>query len=425
MSKIISIIQKYNFWFQNSIELGYERTDYLNKLIRFSGNRLIKVLVGQRRSGKSFVLKQVLHQLIKNGVPPENTLYINKEYVEFDFMTDFMQLAELISTYEIELKPQGKKYIFIDEVQNISGWEKVINSLSQNTIDSYEIYISGSNSQLLSGELATLLSGRYVTLEIFPFSYTEYCSFLNNAFSKQSFTEFLQTGGLPELFHLSDNEVKRYYISAIKDTVLLRDIVQRYNIKDAKLLEDLFAFLVNNASNLISITNIVNYFKSKNRKTNYETVAAYIGYIEHTYLTHRVNRYSIKGKEIVSGSCKYYSNDLAYKNYLYAGYAYGTGYLLENAVYLQLRQAGYEVYTGVMRNAEIDFVAIKNDKILYFQVAYLLVDDTTIEREYGAFDAIKDNYEKYVVTLDEIEMPSRNGIRHVQAWKLYELLNNQ
>jgi len=422
MSEIIASIKKYNFWYNNQIEVGYKRTEYLTKAIRFSGNRLIKVFVGQRRSGKSFILKQVLNWLINNDVAPENTLYINKEYIEFDFLTDYKQLAELIATYENELKPTGKKYIFIDEIQNIDGWEKIINSLSQNTVDSYEIFISGSNSQLLSGELATLLSGRYVTLQVFPFSYFEYCNFLQKPYAKQSYSDYLQSGGLPELFHLQDDELKRYYVSAIKDTVLLRDIVQRYNIKDAKLLEDIFAFLVNNASDLISIPNIVNYFKSKNRNTNYETVAAYIGYIKFTYLIHQAEKYSIKGKEILSGSCKYYSNDLSFKNYLYAGYAYGIGYLLENSVYLQLRQAGFEVYTGTLRNAEIDFVAKKNDQILYFQVSYLLTDDATIEREYGAYNSIKDNYEKYVVTMDDIELPSRNGIRHVQVWKLHELL---
>lgn len=424
MSEIIASIQKYNFWFQNKPETGYKRTEYLEKLLRFSGNRLIKVLVGQRRSGKSYVLKQVIQKLIDEGVQPENTLYINKEFIEFDYLTNYKQLAELFATYEATLKPQGRKYIFIDEIQNIDGWEKIINSLSQSVTNEYEIYISGSNSQLLSGELATLLSGRYISLAIYPFSYTEYCDYIKKNISKQSYSEFLQTGGLPELFHLSDNEVKRYYVSAIKDTVLLRDIVQRYNIKDARLLEDIFVFLVNNASNLISINNVVNYFKSKNRKTNYETVSAYISYIEQTYLTHRVERFSIKGKETLSGSCKYYSNDLAYKNYLYAGYAYGTGYLLENAVFLQLRQAGYEVYTGAMRQAEIDFVAIKNDRTIYFQVAYLLTDDATIEREYGAYQYVKDNYEKYVVTLDEIELPSRDGIRHIQGWKLMEILKD-
>jgi len=199
---------------------------------------------------------------------------------------------------------------------------------------------------------------------------------------------------------------------------LLRDVIQRYNIKDARLLEDVFVYLVNNASNLLSISNLVSYFKSKNRKTNYETIANYIQYIENTFLVHRADRYNIKGKEIISGTGKYYINDLSFKNYLYSGFGYGIGYLLENAVYLQLRQSGYEVSVGVLRNAEIDFVASKADKLVYIQVAYLLDNLQTYEREFGAFKSITDNYEKYVVTMDDIQFPGKDGIKHIQVWNL-------
>lgn len=423
MTDNIAAIKKYNFWENNEPELGFERKVYLEKLTRFSGNRLIKVLVGQRRSGKSYVLKQLIKQLINGGIMPENTIYINKEFLEYDFITDYKILADLINNYKQALQPKGKIYIFIDEIQNIDGWERFVNAYSQNTSEEYELFISGSNSRLLSGELASLLSGRYISLQIFPFSYTEYCEYSGAVNSKNSYVSYLQTGGLPELFHLTDDETKRYYVSAIKDTVLLRDIIKRYNIKDAGLLEDIFRFLINNASNLISINNIVNYYKSKGKKTNYETVSNYICYIEHTFLIHKVERYTIKGKELLSGSYKYYANDTAYKNYLYAGVEYDIGYLLENIVFLHLIQAGFEVYTGAMRNKEIDFVAIKNDVKLYFQVAYLLTDENTVEREYGVFRSVNDNYEKYVITLDDVELPIRNGIYHVQAWKLHEILN--
>ena len=422
MFENIALISKYNFWYNNVPELGFERKIYVEKLMRFSGNRLIKVLVGQRRTGKSYILKQIIKRLLESGVPAENTIYINKEYLEFDFITDYRILSDFIGEYKKAFSPQGKIYIFIDEIQNIDGWERLVNSYSQNSAEEYELYISGSNSQLLAGELATMLSGRYITFQIFPFSFDEFQEYQQTGVSKESYLKYLRSGALPELFHLPDNETKRYYVSAIKDTVLLRDIITRYNIKDAALLEDIFRFLVNNASNLISISKIVNYYISKGKKTNYETVSTYISYIEQTFLIHKVERYSIKGKELLSGSYKYYANDLAYKNYLYAGVDYGVGYLLENVVYLQLKQAGFEVYTGMMRNNEIDFVAIKNDQKLYFQVAYVMTDEATIEREYGAYKNIDDNYEKYVVTLDDIEFPVRNGIRHIQAWKLHELL---
>ncbi|HAQ21489.1 MAG TPA: AAA family ATPase [Prolixibacteraceae bacterium] len=422
MTENITAIAKFNFWNGNKLDLGFERKEYLEKVTRFSGNRLIKVLVGQRRTGKSYLLRQIVGQVIQSGVPPQNTLYINKEFVEFDFLTDYKALASLVDAYKADLKPVGKVYLFLDEIQTIEGWERLVDSYSQDFADSYELYISGSNSQMLSGELATLLSGRYVSFQIYPFSFPEFCEFKQVEQSKISYLDYLQTGALPELFHLPEPETKRHYVSAIKDTVLLRDIIQRYNIKDAKLLEDIFVYLVNNASTLVSISNIVNYFQSKNRKTNYETVANYILYIENTFLVHRTERYNIKGKEIVSGTYKFYINDLAFKNYLYSGFGYGISYLLENAVFLQIRQAGYEVFVGATRKGEIDFVAKKADHILYFQVTYLLADEQTVKREYGAFNSINDNYEKFVVSLDDIEFPSNAGIKHIQAWKLEGLL---
>jgi len=226
----------------------------------------------------------------------------------------------------------------------------------------------------------------------------------------------METGGLPELFNLQNNEIRRNYVSAIKDTVFLRDIIQRYSIKEPKLLEDIFVFLVNNAANLVSITNIVNFLKSLGRKTTYDTVLAYIGYLEDAFLIHKTERYDIRGKDTISGNSKYYINDLAYKNYLYTGFGYGIGYKLENLVYLSLKRAGYHVYTGVFREKEVDFVALKDDNILYVQATYLLIDEKTIEREYSPLELISDNYEKLVVSLDEIKFPQKNGIKHEQLW---------
>ena len=184
--------------------------------------------------------------------------------------------------------------------------------------------------------------------------------------------------------HFQSSDVKRNYISGLKDTVLLKDIIRRYTIRDVRLLEDLFAYLVNNSSNLLSVTNITNFIKSKGHKTSYDTVSLYLGYIEEVYLAHRALRYNIKGKEILSVSCKYYMNDLSFKNYLYAGFGYGAGYLLENLVYLDLLRHGYEVYVGSIKDKEVDFVAIKNDRIIYVQATYMLVDEQTIEREYAS-----------------------------------------
>lgn len=422
MEEKFTALKKYNFWEGNVPELGYYRKDYTDKIFDYTGSKLVKVLVGQRRTGKSYILRQIAHRLIKSGIDPRNIFYVNKEFTDFDFISDYKELEALLKLYREKLKPEGKVWLFIDEVQNISGWEHFVNSHSQDFVESYEIFISGSNSKMLSMELATLLSGRYVNFEVFPFSYAEYTGITQKEIKKQSYIDYMESGALPELFVLPNDETKRNYISAIKDTVLLRDIIQRHSIKDPKLLEDVFVYLVNNASNLVSIVNIVNYFKSNGRKTTYDTVANYISYIEDTFMIHKVERYDIRGKETISGNCKYYINDLSFKNYLYPGFGYGVGYKLENLVYLELRRAGYEVYVGAMRDKEVDFVAKTGDRLIYLQSTYLLVDEQTTLREYAPLEAIGDNYEKAVVSLDDISLPSNKGIRHIQAWKLHENL---
>src|ERR1035437_3412969 len=238
-------LKKYNFWDANFPDTGLLREKYLEKINDFIGNKLIKVLVGQRRAGKSYLLRQIIHSLIAKGVNPRNIFYINKEYTDFDFISHYTELEDLILTYQKELKPEGKIFLFIDEVQRITGWEHLINSYSQNYTRKYEIFISGSNSQLLSAELATLLSGRYIQFQILPFSYLEFISIKKTGNTKDNFLQYLKSGGLPELFQLPNDETKRHYLSAIKDTVLLHDIIQRYNIKDIRLLDDIFSFLVN------------------------------------------------------------------------------------------------------------------------------------------------------------------------------------
>lgn len=418
MDERIDLLRKYNPWNGKGLEIGYERSLYTERIVAYMGNRLVKVLTGQRRSGKSYILRQVAMKLIERGVNAENILFINRELTAFDFLQTYKDLEELIRLYLDSLKPQGRIYLFIDEVQDIEGWEKVVNSYSQDYTAEYELFITGSNSKMLSGELSTLLSGRYVEFAVHPLSYQEYASFKNLPLGKQSYMEYMTDGGFPELLNLSGKEIKRNYISALKDTVLLKDVIRRYTIKDVRLLEDLFTYLVNNASNLLSIHNIANYFKSKGRKTSYETVAAYIGYIEETFLAHRAERYNIRGKETISGTYKYYMNDLSFKNYLYSGVGYGIGYLLENLVYLELIRAGYQVYVGSIKDKEVDFVAMKNDRTIYIQSTYILIDEQTVEREYAPLEAIADNYEKMVVSLDDLSLPLRGGIKHVQAWNL-------
>lgn len=422
MDERIEQVKKYNLWHGNTIECGYPRPLYTESIGRYLDSRVVKVLTGQRRVGKSYILRQTAMHLMKEGVTGDNMVFINKELTAFDFIDDYKDLDSFIQLYRKELKPEGRIYIFIDEVQDIDGWERVVNSLSQDYTEDYEIFITGSNSKMFSGELSTLLSGRYVEVRVYPLSYEEYVGIHGLPVSRASYMQYMADGGYPELVHFQSSDVKRNYISGLIDTVLLKDIIRRYTIRDARLLEDLFSYLVNNSSNLLSVTNITNYIKSKGRKTSYDTISAYLGYIEDVYLAHRALRYNIKGKEILSGSCKYYMNDLSFKNYLYAGLRYGMGYLLENLVYLDLLRNGYDVYVGNIKDKEVDFVAIKNDRVIYVQATYMLIDEQTVEREYAPLECIADNYEKIVVSLDELQLPSRNGIRHVRAWELSQML---
>ena len=422
MNENIESVKKYNLWFGNTIDAGFPRPLYTASIDQYLGSKVVKVLTGQRRVGKSYILRQTAMHLMQQGVSGNNIVFINRELTAFDFIENYKDLDAFIHLYRQELKPEGRIYIFIDEVQDIDGWERVVNSLSQDYTEDYEIFITGSNSKMFSGELSTLLSGRYVEFRIFPLSYEEYASIHQLSVGRESYMQYMADGGYPELVHFQSSDVKRNYISGLKDTVLLKDIIRRYTIRDVRLLEDLFAYLVNNSSNLLSVTNITNFIKSKGRKTSYDTVSAYLGYIEEVYLAHRALRYNIKGKETLSGSCKYYMNDLSFKNYLYAGLGYGTGYLLENLVYLDLLRHGYDVYVGSVKDKEVDFVAIKNDRTIYVQATYMLIDEQTIEREYAPLECIADNYEKIVVSLDDLQLPSRNGIKHVRAWELSQML---
>lgn len=422
MEDFFAGVEKFNFWGENTVDLGFSRDFYLEKISAYAGGKLVKVLVGQRRVGKSYILRQMLFRLVKNGLPKENTLYINREYTEFGFIESAEDLERIFSEYKRRMSPKGKIALFIDEIQNIKGWEKFVNSHSQDFTEECDIYISGSNSKMLSGELATLLSGRYIQFEILPLSFPEFAEINSLAEDKAAYIKYLETGGLPALTSLSTDESRRNYISALKDTVFLRDIVQRYNIKDPNLLENLFAYVVNNSSSLLSISGIVKYYKGRNKATAYETVASYLEYMQNSYILHRADRYDMRGKEVLAGSSKYYVNDMSFHNYLYPGVGYVIGYQLENLVYLELRRMGFEVYVGKTRTKEVDFVARKGDRIVYIQSCYLLGDDATIKREYSALESVDDNYEKYVVSLDDVKMPNLKGIKHLQAWDLHNTL---
>lgn len=422
MENVFKQISKYNPWNGNDIPIGFKRSFYLNKIEKYIGNSLIKVIIGQRRIGKSYILRQIIHHLISDkGINSDNIFYLNKEFTIFDQIASSSDLEELFLYYKEKMKVAGKIYIFLDEVQNIIDWEKFVNSYSQDFSSPYELFISGSNSKLLSGNLATLLSGRYIQFEIQTFSFTEYTDFYQIEANQNSFSKYIQTGALPELFHLQEDEIRRNYIEGLKNTIVLRDIIQRYQIKDSKLLEDIFKFLLTNIGNLTSIPAIVRYFKNQQRKTNYDTLALYIDYLCDTFVLHKVERYDIRGKQSLGGEKKYYINDLSFKNYLYGFYPSDIGYHLENFVYLHLRRNGFQINIGKINSKEIDFIATKADKTIYIQVSYLLNSPQVIDREFGNLQLIRDNHEKIVISMDDFKFSNKNGLKHLRPW---EFLSN-
>jgi uncharacterized protein len=421
MPEIIEKLKKYNFWENGAFKkakIGYKRVAYLKKLKEHSGNSLIKVLMGQRRTGKSYILRQFIKELVHSGVKPKNIFYLNKELIEFDEIQTHKDLEKLIQLYKKVIKPKGKIYILIDEIQEISKWEKLINSLAQNYKEKAEVYITGSNSTMLSSELSTYLSGRYVSFEVLPFSYTEYVGITKQKREKKSYLSYLQSGGLPELFHLNEVEIQANYVKSLRDTILFKDIVQRYNIKDAALLEALFMFLVDNIGNLYSVNAIVQYLNSHNRKTNSETLSNYLQHLTHSFLFHQVQRYNIKGKAILSGAKKYYLNDLAFRNFLTSSFDEGLGKHLENAIYLHFKSRGEKIFVGNIGKQEVDFIVETKTSKQYIQVCYLLSNEKVIEREFSSLEKIPDNYTKKVISLDEAPLGQRNGIEHVPAWQL-------
>lgn len=418
MTDVLEKIAPYNLWNGNVLPTGFPRYDYTSTLEKFTGNRLVKILTGQRRAGKSYIMRQLAMRLIETGVDSKNILFINRELSAFGFLQTSDDLDSLIDTFRKEIASDNKIYIFIDEVQDISGWEKTVNSLSQDYTFEAEVFLSGSNSRLLSGELATLLSGRYISMKVYPFSYSEYRGVWQLDKNRDSFLKYLKDGGLPELINLADYDVKQRYVEGLRDSIMLKDIVRRYTIKDVALLENLFSYLVNNASNMVSVSGIVKFMKGRGSKASYDTVAAYIGYLQEAFLLHKATRYNISGKEILGGNFKIYPNDQAYHNYLFPTAAHGRGYALEGIVYMELLRKGYEINTGVLYNGEVDFVATSGGRILYIQVAYSIEDQPTAEREYGAFKSIKGEGEKLLITMDEDSFPIRDGVRHLPAWVL-------
>jgi predicted AAA+ superfamily ATPase len=416
MNITFEILEQHNYWHGETIRTGIPRKSYQDRILAFSGNRLVKVMIGQRRTGKSTILKQLIESLISRGVNPGNIFYLDKEHLDFADLTDSRQLDTLIQLYRKRLAIKGKVYLVLDEIQEIADWEKLVASYAQDDRQEYELYITGSNSHMLSSELGTYLSGRYVPIAVFPLSFQEFLTGYGKQPDKAGLLAYLRQGGLPELINLESGEARRHYVMALRDSILLNDIVRKFDVQDVALLERLFHFLCANIGSLFSINKLVNHLTSTGAKTNFETLSRYVSHLEQALLIHNCSRYDIKGKDILSGARKYYLNDLAFREHLTPGFDPCLSRRLENCIYLHFLARGYTVHVGASRDAEVDLVVEKGTEKAYVQVCYLLADAPIIEREYRSLEAIRDNFPKLVISMDDVEFGTRNGIRHHLAW---------
>ncbi len=395
------------------------REAYISQIVPLIDKNLIKVLTGVRRSGKTVLLSQIQDYLLKNGRSKSQIINIsleskkNKKFKDGDVLYEY-----LISACE---KLNAKAYIFLDEIQVVSGWEEVVSSLLVD-IDC-DIYITGSNSKLLSGELATLIAGRYIQIHVYPFTLSEAKQMLeqNGKFKSDEvlFQDYLKYGGLPMRFSLEEISLEAY-LSDTYDAIVVKDIIQRNNIKDTNLLNMILAFLMDNIANPFSARSIVAALKQEGINTTVETVIAYIDYIKKAMVVYSAQRYDIKGKKLLTTNEKYYTVDLGLRNCVKASGEIDYNKLYENIIYLELLYRGYDVKVGKTDDYEIDFVAYKGSDTLYVQVCYLLASTETVEREFGNLERIKDNYPKYVISGDLPDF-SRNGIKHYNIIKF--LLN--
>jgi len=386
-----------------------KREKYLKNIRGFYDQDLIKVITGIRRSGKSTLLKQIIDELKESGINKEKIIYINFEDIEMSFIKNEMDLNSYIKK---QIKDDQKYYLFFDEIQNVVDWEKAVNSFK--ATKNVSIFITGSNSNLLSGELATLLSGRYVSFKIQPFSFKEVCELKgieDKGEIEKAFEDYIKWGGMPQRFYFKDEQETKNYLMDLYDSIVVKDIITRYKVKDVELLNKILEYLMSTPAQQFSVTNIVNYLKNENRNCSNETLYNYLSYITNSFIMNKARRYDIKGKRVLSTNDKYYLTDLGLGQVKSSIKTKGKGSILENIVYNELINRGYEVLVGKSDSSEIDFIASYFDEKIYVQVAYILADDDVIEREFGAFKEIQDNYPKYVLTMDKLDF-SQNGIIH-------------
>ena len=392
-----------------------KRNEYLEKLNRFKDKQLIKIVTGIRRCGKSTLLEMYKDTLLDNGIEENQIISINLEDLKYSFITDYLILYNYINDM---LTDDKKYYIFIDEVQTIDGFQKAVDSLYiKKNVD---LYITGSNANLLSSELATLLSGRYIEIKMLPLSFKEYKDAYPNLSNDELYQRYISWGSLPYTVTLANEDDISLYISSIYNDILIKDVMTRKRITDESMLKSVSTFAIDNIGSLLSTNNIANVMTNDGRSINVRTVEKYLEGFAESYFLYKTTRYDIKGKQYLRSSQKYYVADLGLRYFILGRKLGDYGHVLENVVYLELLRRGYEVYIGKVDEYEIDFVAINNNGRVYIQVSEAIKNKDTLDRELRSLRKINDNYEKLILTSDKIPLANDEGIiiRNVLEWLL-------
>ena len=385
-----------------------KRELYLKRIRDFYDSDLIKILVGIRRCGKSVILEQIIEELKNKGINEDHIIYVNFEFIEFEELTDYKKLNNYIKE---KIKDSSMYYIFFDEIQNVENFEKVVNSLRAS--QKVSIFITGSNSRLLSEELSTILSGRYVSFRINPLSYKEVLQLKGiEKSTDEAFQDFMKWGSLPNRFQFQNEEAIKNYLYGVFDSIILRDVVERLKIRDTALFNLILQYIIDTIGREFSAENIINFLKNESREVSTLTIYSYIEALCKALLIRKVYRYDVHGKAVLKTLNKYYVTDLGIAQIKNNKTEIDKSYAIENIVYNELIIKGYDVFTGKTKKGEIDFVATKPNKKIYIQVAFSIPNEETKKREFGAYDNINDNYPKYVISLDKITY-EYNGIKHV------------
>ena len=390
-----------------------KREKYLKIIRPFYEQDLIKVITGIRRSGKSVILTQIMEELKESGIKEEQIIYINFEFADYIDITDAKKLNAFI---EQKLINKAKYYVFFDEIQNVDKWEKVVNSLKSKYNENISIFITGSNSDLLSGELATHIAGRYVSFKVYPFTFAEACELKdikdNDKYElERVFDDYIIWGGMPQRFSLKDELQVKTYLSDVYNSIVIKDIIERFKIKDIDLFNKILTFIMTTPSQIFSAESLTKYLCSESIEVSKITIYNYLEYMCRAMLINKAERFDVRGKRILNGKYKYYLTDLGLGQVINNERKKQMGAYIENVVYNELLSRGYDVKVGTLDSGEIDFIASKFNEKIYIQVAYILSDETVIDREFNVYKKIEDNYPKYVLSMDKIDL-SQNGIIH-------------